>query len=74
MAKIEEITMLQTIMDWMQNASIGEWLTAVSQLVAGATAVTLLTPTQWDNKAMNALSKVLNFLAGNFARNKNADG
>lgn len=61
-----------------------EWLTAVVDnyptvinglltIVAGATVITAVTPTQWDNKAVNMISKLLNVLAGNVGRNRNAD-
>lgn len=49
------------------------WLTAVTTLVTGATAVTALTPSKTDNKIIDVVLKVLNFLAGNFFMNKNAD-
>lgn len=49
------------------------WIEALTALVAGATAITALTPTNWDNKMLNSISKVLNIVAGNVLRNKNAD-
>lgn len=54
-------------------AALPEWLTALTVLVSAATAVTALTPTQIDNNAVDWLLKILNFLAGNFGKNKNAD-
>lgn len=49
------------------------WVNALTILVTAATAVTALTPTQADNKVVNVLLKILNFIAGNFLKNKNAD-
>jgi len=49
------------------------WLTAITTLVTTATAITALTPTQADDKAVALVLKVLNTLAGNFGRNRNAD-
>jgi len=49
------------------------WVSALLSVVGGATAVTALTPTKADNKIVNILLKVLNILAGNVLKNKNAD-
>lgn len=49
------------------------WVTALTTVVTAATAITALTPTKSDDKVVNAILKVLNFLAGNFGKNKNAD-
>ena len=49
------------------------WLNALTLLVTGATAITALTPTQMDNKAVDWLLAVLNLVAGNVGKNKNAD-
>ena len=49
------------------------WVNAITGLVFAATAVTALTPTTHDDKIVGALLKILNFLSGNFLKNKNAD-
>lgn len=49
------------------------WLTAVTGLVTAATAITALTPSKSDDAVLDKVLKVLNFLAGNFGKNKNAD-
>lgn len=49
------------------------WLVAITSVVTAATAVTALTPTKTDDKIVNAILRVLNFLAGNVGKNKNAD-
>lgn len=49
------------------------WLSAVTAVVTAATAITALTPTQTDDKVINMVLKVLNILAGNVGKNKNAD-
>jgi len=42
------------------------WLQAITQIVAGATAITAITNSKSSNKYMNVILKVLNVLAGNF--------
>ncbi len=54
-------------------AQLPVWITAITAVVTAATAITALTPTNVDNQILDAISKVLNFLAGNFGKNKNAD-
>ena len=49
------------------------WIHAITTLVTAATAVTALTPTKVDDKYISMALKVLNTIAGNFLKNKNAD-
>lgn len=49
------------------------WLTAITGVVTAATAITALTPSKSDDEIINKVLRVLNFLAGNFLKNKNAD-
>ena len=49
------------------------WLTAITALVTAATAVTALTPTKADDKVVAVALRVLNVLAGNVGKNRNAD-
>ena len=49
------------------------WLTATTGIVTAATAITALTPTTADDKAVAMILRVLNLLAGNVGKNKNAD-
>lgn len=49
------------------------YLDAAAKVVMAATAITMLTPTKTDDRVVSALLRGLNFLAGNFAKNKNAD-
>lgn len=45
----------------------------VTGILSVATVITAMTKTKWDNKIVNILSKILNMLAGNVGKNKNAD-
>lgn len=62
-------------MEWFLSLieSMPVWLSAVTALVVAANGITALTPTKLDNKILNGLSLVLNFLAMNFGKNRNAD-
>jgi hypothetical protein len=50
------------------------WLTAITALVSAATAITALTPTKVDDKWAALALRVLNVVAGNVGKNRNADG
>jgi hypothetical protein len=50
------------------------WLTAITALVSAATAITALTPTKADDKYVAIALRVLNVVAGNVGKNRNADG
>jgi hypothetical protein len=50
------------------------WLTAVTSLISAATAITALTPTKVDDKYVAIALRVLNVVAGNVGKNRNADG
>jgi hypothetical protein len=50
------------------------WLTAITALVSAATAITALTPTKADDKWAALALRVLNVVAGNVGKNRNADG
>jgi len=62
-------------MDAILNAldAAPAWLTAITGIVTAATAITALTPTTVDDKAVAMILRVLNLLAGNVGKNKNAD-
>ena len=50
------------------------WINAFTALVTAATAITALTPTKADDKWAALALRVLNIVAGNVGKNKNADG
>ena len=65
---------VQTLFEVFANlmTSLPAWISAFTVTVTAATAITSLTPNKTDDKVLNAILKVLNFLAGNFGKNKNA--
>jgi len=62
---------MEFIMSTLETFPI--WLQAIMALVTGATAITALTPTTVDDRTINWLLKILNFMAGNFGKNRNKD-
>lgn len=52
---------------------VPDWLEALALLVTGAKAITVLTPTRSDDKIVDAILRVLNTLAMNFGKDRNAD-
>ncbi len=53
--------------------SFPAWLAAITSVVTAATAITALTPSTSDDKIIDSVLRVLNVLAGNVGKNKNAD-
>ena len=49
------------------------WLTAITGVVTACTAITALTPSRSDDEILDKVLKVLNILAGNVGKNRNAD-
>lgn len=49
------------------------WLAAITGVVTAATAITALTPSRSDDVIIGKVLWVLNLLAGNIGRNRNAD-
>ena len=64
---------LSTFWNFITSGDLAGWLAGFTAVVTAATAITALTPTIVDDKAISFILKVLNFLAGNFLKNRNAD-
>jgi hypothetical protein len=53
--------------------SFPAWITALTSLFVAAKAVTVLTPTRADNRFVDTVLRVLNALALNVGKDRNAD-
>jgi|TARA_R110002124_G_scaffold130763_3_gene292692 hypothetical protein len=63
--------MIEIIMGFF--AAAPAWLAAISLVVAGANAITALTPSVVDDAIVQKILNILNFLSLNIGKNKNAD-
>jgi len=50
-----------------------DWALAVTGVIAASSAITALTPTKTDDKILNVILRILNFISINFLKNKNKD-
>jgi ABC-type transport system involved in cytochrome c biogenesis permease subunit len=64
-------TVMATLSDWW--AKMPAWLTTITYVVTLASSITMMTPTNVDNKFVDGLLRVLNWLSLNIFKNKNAD-
>ena len=64
---------IQSLMAILTSSDAAAWVAAVTAVVTAASAITALTPTKTDDKILNGILKVLNFLSLNVLKNKNAD-
>lgn len=59
------------MLDFLSNAI--NYIAPVTAVVFAATGITAITPTKSDDKIINYILMVLNFIAGNFLKNRNKD-
>lgn len=67
------LTIVNDLVALVQSKEAAEWIVAITAVVTAATAITALTPSKSDNKIIDFVLKILNFVAGNVLKNKNAD-
>ena len=70
---MEEMNWFMSAWTWLTTGELGAWISVITAVLTAATAVTAITPTKVDNQVVNFLLKVLNFVAGNILKNRNAD-
>ncbi len=64
---------IQNLITIVTSSEAAAWVAAVTAVVTACSAITALTPTKADDKILNGILKVLNFLSLNVLKNKNAD-
>jgi len=64
---------MEFVLGLFSSPSVEDWTAALTGMVTAATAVTALTSSRSDNVAMDIALRVLNMMAGNFAKNRNKD-
>lgn len=64
---------MEAFFSFLASQEFQAWIVAISGVVTACTAITAITPTNVDNKILDAVLTVLNVLAGNIGKNKNAD-
>jgi len=60
-------------MEFLAGLDFGNILMVAMSVLSLATVITALTPTTADDKVVGFILKLLNLLAGNVGKNKNAD-
>jgi len=60
-------------MDFLKDLDLGKIFSIATAILSAATVITAMTPTKADDKIIGFILKLLNLLAGNIGKNKNAD-
>jgi hypothetical protein len=68
----EEASALQDLLASLVGSNVW-WLALIPFVVAGAKMITIWTPTQWDNRILDAGFRFVNILALNIGKDRNAD-
>jgi len=61
-------------MEFLAGIDFGKIFAIATAVLSAATVITAMTPTKADDKIIGFVLKLLNLLAGNIGKNKNADG
>ena len=73
MEEVEAVNWFMSAWTWLTTGDMGAWVSVITIIIAAANAITMAFPSTADNKFLNAVLWVLNFLAANVLKNKNAD-
>lgn len=58
------------ILAFFNGGAVGGWIAAILAVMGSARMITMLTPNKVDDKIVNAIVQVLNFLSGGVGKNK----
>lgn len=69
----ETMNWFMTAWDWFTTGDMGAWVSVITIVVTAANGITMIFPSTANNAFLNAVLKILNFLAVNVLKNRNAD-
>jgi len=64
---------MEMVWGWLTTGDSGTWVSIITIVITAANAITMAFPSTANNPFLNFVLKVLNFLAANVLKNKNAD-
>ena len=70
---MEEMNWFMSAWTWLTTGDLGAWVAVITFVIAVANAATVAFPSTANNPFLNLVLRVLNFLAVNVLKNKNAD-
>ncbi len=73
MEEVEAVNWFMSAWTWITTGDMGAWVSVITIVVTAANAVTMIFPSTANNAFLNAVLKILNFLAVNVLKNRNAD-
>ena len=71
--EVETMNWFMEAWTWLTTGDLGTWISVITIVITAANGVTMLFPSTADNVFLNTVLKILNFLAANVLKNKNAD-
>ncbi len=73
MEEVQTVGWFMSAWTWLTTGDMGAWVSVITIVITAANGITMLFPSTANNAFINAVLKVLNFLAVNVLKNKNAD-
>ncbi len=71
--EMETTGWFMTIWGWLTTGDTGTWVSVITIVITTANAITMAFPSTANNVFLNFVLRVLNFLAANVFKNKNAE-